>query len=906
MTSLFRRISSVLLSILMALGSSLFASVAGTATPEPSLSPYGTQAIGDLASCLRTSQNLDVYYLVDASESLKESDKENQRATILRQDVSRWADILKIQPQLQIRIAGATFNSEAHQVLGWQPLNQNNATNLAKQLTSKVSNQNLGNFTNWRAGLEAAYSRLQSSTASCKTVIWFTDGGLWPSTGGDRLNASLRDLQYLCGNTDATGLPRANSSEGLLSRMRTAQIHIFGILLNVGKDKEKNEPFFRSLMKPILEESGEVPNQPGLPSGKVSCGENSPSETRTYAAGAFLEARSAADVAFNFMTIPAIVSGATMSTCPSGGEFWVDPGIGSFEYNTDATSWRVIDQDQNVVAKSGPNSPELGTGKIAVPNLDSSQKWKLVVSGGTGRCSLFVYPELYLELHQKSLITGQKSSITGQFVKSLTSHEKASLVRFKRVDFTSRIDGKRVDAKLEQKSGQFQIKNYKATVPGEAIVEATLKLETNHYVLDPISFKQSEQVYDSNVIPSVSKISFDGKLEGSKGTVRATADVSPAGGHIGSTVCFEIPKIISDVQDESAGKATDRSSKWKWTNSGLDSAGCIDMFADTNRSQTVSFNLTNASQAKSKVSALFDYSVKVDGNESVDFRDSQTADFESNVLTNNASFIGYLLLFLTLGFAIPFGILTLINWPTARFVYPRNIHRAEIDIFFEPSSQALEFKGGYLSDSDATINFLPLDSVPTNSKTFIDPPSGAQNSRVTKGLKLSAKRSLWPLNMPKFTASREADVVAFPLGASATGSGTLNKKTQTTVMNLNSGSIEKFAYVVFNTTSPIENPNLIKGTLVVYNAGDLSVESCRQVFETARRTNPHKGQMLAELTTPKSTSYTGQTPLVAGPASDSAPHDGDIWGESSGLTPGNLTANADSSSPSDSSNDIWS
>jgi hypothetical protein len=217
----------------------------------------------------------------------------------------------------------------------------------------------------------------------------------------------------------------------------------------------------------------------------------------------------------------------------------------------------------------------------------------------------------------------------------------------------------------------------------------------------------------------------------------------------------------------------------------------------------------------------------------------------------------------------------------------------------------LDYKGGYLSDSDATINFLPLASLPANIKTYVDPPSGVQKSTIARGLSLNAKRSWWPLNMPKFTASRDAGLIAFPVGSTATGSGALDKKSQVSVMNLNSGSIEKFAYVVFSAAPATDNGNLIKGTLVVYNAGDLSVESCRQVFETARRTNPHKGQMHSELTSPKSTSNAAQA-SVSGQAGGSAPHDEDIWGDSSGLTPGNLGSGAATTSAADPSTDIWS
>ena len=176
------------------------------------LSDYGKNSISELATCLRTSETLDVFYLVDASTSLETSDPKNQRSGIIAQDIVRWADITQIQPNLKVQVAGALFNESTSKIADWQRLDSANAPRVASKFTSFINNRNLGNYTNWRAGLQEAYDQMQRSDAECKAVIWFTDGGLWSATGSQPRIESLTDLEALCGPSKSGDVTRNPSS----------------------------------------------------------------------------------------------------------------------------------------------------------------------------------------------------------------------------------------------------------------------------------------------------------------------------------------------------------------------------------------------------------------------------------------------------------------------------------------------------------------------------------------------------------------------------------------------------------------------------------------------------------------------------------------------------------------------
>lgn len=728
-------------SMLTALLASLFF-LSGLVAPQVATasdtSEYGKQSIADLVTCLNTAESLDVFYLVDSSTSLKETDPKNERTKIISEDIRRWADVGTLRPNVKIQVAGALFSSSTARIADWQDLNASNATQVADQFAKQINNNNLSNYTNWRAGLEEAFDQHKTRASDCKVVIWFTDGGLWSA---DPRSESLDDLEALCGPANNGDVTRSSSSQGIMAQMRNAGIRVFGILLNVGSDTEKDEAFYRSLMQPVIEEKGQVVSGSGLPSGEIKCGENLPAEERDYATGAFLEAQSAADVAYKLLDVS--IGDSTKVDCSKNGEFWVDPGIDAVEFATDASSWKVTDA-KGVVRASWSGSQKTTTGKIRIPDLKEPEKWKFTPAGKTNICSLYVSPEIYMSLHDKSLISGKQGSITGQFVKSLTSNQIADLSVYKSVAFSAKIDGKGFDSTLNKKTGTFEIKSYTPPASSEsAKVQATLTLKTAHYNLNTLNLDKSKEIYSAGVLPEVGSIKFVSDLVGAKG--KATAEVTikaPTDQGVSSNVCFTNFNVISDGQDESAGKATDRSKNWNWTTGGLDANGCVEFLNGTNRDQQVKFELSNPTQANARGEALFNY--KISSGDIADLKDSQTAEFGTQAETSSWLFWFWFFVLLFTGLAIPFGILFYFNSKNARLTVGPGTFRGVIGLRLDRENQKLlvNTETGRLTDAQINLVFHERTANLKGTKAFPDGP-----------ISMSAKSPLWPLSAPQFIAA---------------------------------------------------------------------------------------------------------------------------------------------------------
>ena len=630
-----------------------------------------------------------------------------------------------------------------------------------------------------------------------------------------------------------------------MAQMRAAGIHIFGIQLvsensssgssSQSKD-EKDEPFYRSLMQPLIEESGSVESVSGKPTGEITCGENKPKNQRDYASGAFFKATSPAEVAFSFMTIPAIVSGGTVQPCSADGKFWVDPGISSVEFILkDAKEFKVINSEGKLFKSGSLPKDSNTTGKISLPNVEEPEQWALEANNKD--CLMFVYPEIYLELHKKALITGQPAVITGQFVASLTEHTKANLSAFKSVSLSSAVEGVAQSSDLNQATGAFTISGYtpkddrSARDENSVRVEAKLTLATEHYKLDPIDFQETETVYLAADLPIVGKIKFDGTMIGASTPLKASVDIRPSS-KFDSKVCFAAPKIIADHQDESTGKATDRSNSWKISSKPSE---CVQM-KQSGKPVTVVFEFANEKQAKSQAEVLFDYRI-----ESGDLKveDSQTATFDTDAKRSSPLFWIWFVALMALGLGVPFLILQLFNTRNSKLVLGNGVYRGAFKVLFEESSGqiVLDSESPSLSDADATEHFYRVTSAPKGLKEFSDPPREVQQLAlsVPTSLGISAQRPIWPLSQPKFFAK-------YPLRESITVIAGRLRKGQDLAVNgvqkLASGQIGALAYLTFrlgDVQFARATGGKIPGYLVTYvsNLGLVSAELNRNAVDIA-------------------------------------------------------------------------
>jgi hypothetical protein len=812
------------------------------------LSPYGSSAIGELAGCLRTSNSLDVYYLIDASLSLKETDPNNERAKIISQDLARWSDIGAALPDLEINVAGSKFNATTSYLSGWQNLTAQNAKTVAASFTSSINNGNLGNYTNWRVGIDKAYSELKNRNTSCKVMIWFTDGGLWSAE--PRIN-SLKDLEYLCGPAAINDVSKESSSDGLMAQVRRSGIHVFGIMLkdsdakkSMTKKERDEESYYSSLMKPVVEEAGSVTASPGHKAADMKCGENLEGEEKTYASGAFLQGASAAEVAFKFMKIPALVAGGTVETCQQNGNFAVDPGIGKIEFQTDAKSWQILNSKGEIFKTSEDVKAVNTTTKLALPKLTKPEEWKFVHSGGSGICSLYVYPEIYLELHDKALVTGRESSITGQFFGSLTSHEKVDFSIYEKVSLQATVENESRSVHLENKTGSFEISNYTPSSGKESIsVSATLKLETEHYKLNPVTFRLNSRVVSSAGLPDVSKIQFISSISGSKGqAVAKTLVKAPTQVKGESWVCFRDPEVIADDQSGFGGKPTDRGKSWTWKNTGLNNENCVHFSIGANRDQEVSFSVSNKIQANARSEALFAYQIIAND---LELKDSQTAKFETQEQTSPLAFWIWFVLSLILGLAIPGLILGYLNYRNAAY-QTDGLYRAEIPVEYDSESgnfRALDFNA---SDFESAIRYFNAAIYPSmKTKSLSDPPensyAGVNTILHSPVIQLTARNSwLNPMRGPIFTSK--------PLPGNTTISSTGEKPSKSGEQVLTSNRLNRFAYLVFDSNklaAAAHQRHNIKGVLVVMAGESIRAGDFTAVHEAL--TSPTMNEKLQEL-----------------------------------------------------------
>jgi hypothetical protein len=267
--------------------------------------------------------------------------------------------------------------------------------------------------------------------------------------------------------------------------------------------------------------------------------------------------------------------------------------------------------------------------------------------------------------------------------------------------------------------------------------------------------------------------------------------------------------VISDGQDETAGKATDRSKKWIWTKGGLDANGCVEFLNGTNRDQKVTFELSNPTQANAQGEALFNY--KISSGDIADLKDSQTAGFGTQAETNSWLFWFWFIVLLFAGLAIPFGILRFINSKNARFTVGPGTFRGVIGLRLDRENQKLLVNNetGRLTDAQANLVFFGRTPNLDGTKTFDDGPVSA-----------TAKSPLWPLSAPQFLA------VLDPTKTLIAGDllGRFSR-TSTSVQRLTYGRVSSLAFVtndvshnLFDDSNSFTSASAARLVLYVSNA----------------------------------------------------------------------------------------
>ena len=717
---IIRKVISSAIAIAVAFGGLVVASTtspASAASTGPQISKIGTKAFEDLATCLASYKKpvLDVFYLVDYSQSLTYTDPEYVRSDVLGSSV---AELKSFSDRgVTVNYAASFFADTVEKIQGWTTLeSESDFTNAREQMTSSMEN-NFGSYTDWEKGLSYANKQLSSKPdAHCKMLIWFTDGGINPDSSYQSIINSLARLCNLGINSSELG--NADGPYGLLAQMKKNQISIFGVLYqndestfkdrkDKGDTDREAQEFLDSehnrmeFMAPLVEGIGRIETvSEGLPGpGKVQCGplgENgfSPAGQPN---GAFVRAQDPVDLAFQFLSMQAVLAGGSGKQIVDG-KFEVPSGTAAFRILTTSTSWKLTGPDSSNVTlgaknlKANPNIAVTTTAGVQQIDFTVSGKKKMLgtwkFDSGKSTSALYLFSGLTINLDRdqtSQIVSDRENSLTGQIVRrdefssmpiDLSVYSKAELNLSQPDAAGNLVPISNVRIAIDKKSGQFKVEGLKPEADTRALdlwVSLDLGEEfspvTANFGVDVV-LKSDIATASSNIIKLTTLEGPDGKATGTITVVGPTAQPE-------SEFCLSDPAVRTD-DAQTAARKHPRAESWSWSFDGNPAAGtpyCVTVA--NGETKTISVVVTNPTQADSNVVSIRNANSTSAGaamSESIQF------EFQTKTKTDAAVEFWVVVTLLILGILVPLALLYLMNWLTTRFLPLEKTVRAEYPV----------------------------------------------------------------------------------------------------------------------------------------------------------------------------------------------------------------------------------
>jgi hypothetical protein len=389
-------------------------------TFEPTLAPSQAEvtalsnqdgAVQDLRGCLARTPVLNVFYLLDDSGSLKDTDPDRLRVGVLADSL---ASLANLAPQVQVNWASGTFKSEFTSLTEWKPLA---SVQDAEVLRSEIPADSPG-WTNWEAAILGARDSLATqSTVSpgCSLLIWFTDGAILLGSGDAGAVATDNAFERLCLGEEG--------SPGIMQGLRTDQVVVFGVLLSAPSETgDGGGQASRRLTRLVEATPDEVDAVSEGP-----CGVPSSVDVR----GTVEVVTAAGDLAKVFDRLPALLSGGAVGEVdPATGEFLVPAGVSRFalQFGPRPVPWVLrapngtIITPGDVEATAGLTISESGTTAkptvdVAIGSADMEGIW--TIDGHLpGQDLLYRFSDLEVDLDERrganfGVVSGEESTVTG-------------------------------------------------------------------------------------------------------------------------------------------------------------------------------------------------------------------------------------------------------------------------------------------------------------------------------------------------------------------------------------------------------------------------------------------------------------------------------------------------------------
>lgn len=833
-----KRISAWVLALVLYAGTlSVIVISAPTANAIPSIDG----AFEDLGRCLQSqgkNKVLDVFYLIDESGSLRDTDPEGARADILSSSLQQLASF---RNDVTVNYSVAFFAQSYGVWQPWRSVNKGGIVPESARLNTEVRKRNQGRYTDWLQGINGAINELNAQherTNGCSTLIWLTDGGIQLSTSDKTVDA----VEQLC--------------ENRFDVLRKNGVTVLGILLKndvalatFTKQQQEDQAFFMSLMEPLVTGKGVLTDGTEVECGTFPIPKN-------YHQGALFVASDPKDLAYEFLKLPPRIEGCAAVNRFASGEFEVEPGISEFQIVTTAQDWSLIDPNGKSLSAT---SRELrifetaGAAQIKKGTNNSARgSWEFKGSGGESNlyyCSgldIRIDPGTEFISGKVGLLSGKVVSQTTGLPADLTKYDPDHPITIELI--TGGKSGPKREAE-QRDPASFLLKNF---TPGsdstEAEVRITLFLKTKGGIpLAPVSMSQKIDVRLLSNYPTLKNEPIELSTLESMENPATGSVVFKGPERADGKVCIDNNTKPVVIQDKFS-----RADGYKVSTAGVDVDGCmpIRQGEESSLQLTVSNPVTDPSDVILGLPISY-YSEAEPGK-------SFTLNAQVNFKTKPPGDTWLWIIILTiLGIALPLGLIYLMLWWATRIAYGRQLQRAEYPIAITTEGRITNRDGG---------------SIVTHGENYQGRPQQADVRVLQDGnTTLSAK-------LPKSIFAEPWYEIKAPEGSRVISVGNIaprvksKKRFAAGKLAPIVGDLGKIWYILINDSAlgKAEKGSLIEAKLVIFNRRDLTNLNQHRDSLNNVSSKPGLGKEVEQLIT----IVKNEKPAAGGTSGGGTPHDG--------------------------------
>ncbi|MCS0499189.1 hypothetical protein [Protaetiibacter mangrovi] len=718
-------VTTTALAILMSVGFASGASAAG----GYELTSIAKGGVEDLRQCLASSDTLDVFYLIDSSGSMKDTDSGIVRADLLANSLRELAGL---KEGLTLNYAASFFSTRYLPEIDWvDGITAADVDAQADALANAIRARPPAGSTNWLQAVTSAQSSVAAQhqkTNGCQALIWLTDGGIW--VGDNSVSANATALNSMCGAPlVAGGAAPDPTSRGTFSEMRQAGVIVFGVMLRDESVRDTQSEYVK-FMRPLVEGQD----------GDMNCGEYPDGHDERYVSGVYLQAANAGDLARVFLRLGALVAGGAESPFGPDGEFPVDAGVASFSIVTDNGSWRLTAPDGSVVTAANADAAGFDVDQsgqavrltLRAVRTSDIGTWKLDTRTDTD--SLLYSSGLRLALDPGgTFVAGSDYELTGRVVRegadltalpvALDANEYTPRVGYVSPSGLIAVELKEVH--IDPTGGDFSFTLSTADVPpGSATFTVSLtdvSSSAAHIPLADVSVKMQVEVTVPGDYPSIAAVELS-DLNGSDGVASGALTIVPPTEQPSGSVCF--PAGVTPIVDSDSA---DRYTSWVWgglKELELDSGGCLTVTSPID----VTLTAANPDAANSKVAAHLDVIYKTSSGD--ELPGSVPISFVTTRPVNGAAFAVLMVGLLLAGLLLPLVALWIFSWLFTRITRGSHLHRASVPVRIDASGRMTTEDGRPLAKRDWSLDDFPFHSKQPDSRRFSDPQLGTFRGRV--------------------------------------------------------------------------------------------------------------------------------------------------------------------------------